>query len=339
MEAKNRRHILGNGIQVDTSISKADAISKCGLKLKVTQENTARQVSRRVHQEKKKVEVKQPSMRRRLVPKKKQVVHVEEDASLPLLNNSTNVRTKQPKLAPIQRKPIQRNSLIHQRRRVEDGKENSDNSNSSHNNQELSGPGNKPDLAAVPPKKGVASTTSQKKYFMDIDSLRREHADAIKMLEELDKNEVQRRRRSLDSPAESGSSFGSYNSVNNTLDDEFVKDCSSKSPYAGEVVVSRNNNTNDDPHTGVTDSFLNMTHLSISLRDEFDCGDDADGNDNFFDQSDRVGSVVGGSINLTPTKNRSFTSSCASIEASSDLFGDADIESCSTEEYSSGGTF
>ena len=347
MEAKNRKHI-GNGIHVDTSISKADAVSKCGLKLKVTQESTARtarQVSSRVHQEKKKVEVKQPSIRRRFVPKKKQVVHVEEEASLPLLkdrlkvsdvgnNNSTNIRSKQPKqLAPIQSKP--RNSLIHQRRRVEDGKENSDNSNSSSNNQEL--PRNKPDLAAVPPKKEVSSTTSQKKYFMDIDSLRREHADAIKMLEELDKNEGQRRRRSLDSSAESNASFASYNSVNNTLDDEFVQDCSSKSPYTDEVVVRRNNTNNDAPHT-VTESFLDMTHLSISLRDEFDCGDDVDGNDNFFDQSDRVGSVGGGSINLTPTKNRSFTSSCASIEESSDFFGE-ECHSCSTEEYSSGGTF
>ena len=342
MEAKNRKHI-GNGIHVDTSISKADAVSKCGLKLKVTQENTARQVSSRVHQEKKKVEAKKPSTRRGFVPKKKQAVHVEEEASLPLLkdrlkvsdvgnNNSTNTRSKQPKqLAPIQRKP--RNSLIHQRRRVEDGKENSDNSNSSSNNQEL--PRNKPDLSAV--HKG-ASTTSQKKYFMDIDSLRREHADAIKMLEELDKNEGQRRRRSLDSSAESNASFASYNSVNNTLDDEFVQDCSSKSPYTDEVVVRRNNTNNDAPHT-VTESFLDMTHLSISLRDEFDCGDDVDGNDNFFDQSDRVGSVGGGSINLTPTKNRSFTSSCASIEESSIFCGDADIDSCSTEEYSSGGTF
>ena len=108
MEAKNRKHI-GNGIHVDTSISKADAVSKCGLKLKVTQENTdrtARQVSSRVHQEKKKVEAKKPSTRRRFVPKKKQVVHVEEEASLPLLkdrlkvsdvgnNNSTNIRSKQ----------------------------------------------------------------------------------------------------------------------------------------------------------------------------------------------------------------------------------------------------
>ena len=341
MEAKNRKHI-GNGIHVDTSISKADAVSKCGLKLKVTQENTARQVSSRVHQEKKKVEAKKPSTRRRFVPKKKQAVHVEEEASLPLLkdrlkvsdvgnNNSTNIRSKQPKqLAPIQSKPIQRKSLIHQRRRVEDGKENSDNSNSSSNNQEL--PRNKPDLSAV--HKG-ASTTSPKKYFMDIDSLRREHADAIKMLEALDKNEGQRRRRSLDSSAESNASFASYNSVNNTLDDEFVQDCSSRSPYADEVVVGRNDTNNDAPHT-VTESFLDMTHLSISLRDEFDCGDDVDGNDNFFDQSDRVGSVGAGSINLTPTKNRSFTSSCASIEESSDFFGG---DSCSTEEYSSGGTF
>ena len=95
-----------------------------------------------------------------------------------------------------------------------------------------------------------------------------------------------------------------------------MKDCSSRSTSYDDVA----------PAT-VTDSFLNMTHLSISLRDDFD----TEG----IDKSER-------SQSLTPNRNRSFASSCASVEENSDFFGDADVDSYSSDEddnYSSDGTF
>ena len=85
-----------------------------------------------------------------------------------------------------------------------------------------------------------------------------------------------------------------------------------------------------------------MSHLSISLRDEFDCT-----NDSGFvhtpakkDRSYLGEDVISDSspFPLTPMKNRSFTSSCASIEEQSDFFCDADVDSISSNEsgYSSG---
>ena len=84
----------------------------------------------------------------------------------------------------------------------------------------------------------------------------------------------------------------------------------------------------DEAHaTTPTESFLDMAHLSISLRDEFD----DDGRDDYYDSNDNEGGVT-----LTSSKNRSFTLSCASIN----FFGDdANIDSCSSDDkdgYSSG---
>ena len=94
-----------------------------------------------------------------------------------------------------------------------------------------------------------------------------------------------------------------------------MKDCSSRSTSYDEVA----------PGATVTDSFLNMTHLSISLRDDFDT-------EGGIDKSER-------SQSLTPNRNRSFASSCASVEENSDFFGDADVDSYSSNEddnYSDG---
>ena len=154
---------------------------------------------------------------------------------------------------------------------------------------------------------------------MDIHSLRREHADALKMLEELDLKESKQRRSldSADNPSSAdddnnyvplgirrnrNSERDSYDSINNTLNDEFVKACSSRSTSYDDVAP-----------TTVTDSFLNMTHLSISLRDDFDT-------EGGIDKSER-------SQSLTPNRNRSFASSCASVEENRNFFGDADVDS------------
>jgi len=152
-----------------------------------------------------------------------------------------------------------------------------------------------------------------------------------RILQELDKKEGQQRRslESADNPSSAddnnyvplgirrnqNSERDSYDSINNTLDDELVKDCSSRSTSYDDVA----------PAT-VTDSFLNMTHLSISLRDDFDT-------EGGIDKSER-------SQSLTPNRNRSFASSCASVEENSDFFGDADVDSYSDEDDNySDGTF
>jgi len=336
---------IGQGIQVDTSVSKSDAVSKCGLKLKVTTENTGKvdNISKQKTQIKPKALVEPPSQkqgtnkpvsfplnRRRYAPKKKkQESNNVESAKLPLLKDKvSNIGkkpnkqqpTKQPtkQLATVSHNSIKSNKPSNSQklygpsqRRVAEDKENSDNSLSKKETHP------KKSQQVIAPKKSV-TTSPKKEYFMDIHSLRREHADALKMLEELDKKEGQQRRslESADNPSSAdddnnyvplgirrnqNSERDSYGSINNTLDDEFVKDCSSRSTSFDDVA----------PAT-VTDSFLNMTHLSISLRDDFD----TEG----IDKSER-------SQSLTPNRNRSFASSFASDEKNSDFFGDADVDS------------
>lgn len=282
------------------------------------------------------------------------IISNPKESNLPLLEDRSNVSDSyRHNNAAMNRVSIQKQIGAqkygsHQKSRVDEGKENSDNST----NKEQLDLNTDAGHDAISKKAG----TGNKKYYMDIDSLRQEHADAIKMLEELDKCEVNR-RRSLDSDNSADSSYASVEDTrfvggiqrnqlayreNNTLDDEFVGSKMSSIPAKQE-----------DPT--LTDSFLNMTHLSISLQDDFDGyeapgynddGDDDDGgrdtriltpkkNRSFADdgnndaEDDRT---------LTPLKNRSFTSSCASIEDESDFFGDADVDSYSSSEdgYSSG---
>ena len=355
---ESKKKPIGNGIQVDVSVSKSDAVSKSGLKLKVTTENSGKvnNVSKQKTQIKPKALVEPSSQkqstnkpvsfplnRRRYAPKKKQDSKNVESAKLPLLKDKVSNIGKKPnkqqptkqltkQLATVSHNSIKSNKPSNSQklygpsqRRVAEDKENSDNSSSKKETHP------KKSQQVIAPKKSVTTTTSPKKeYFMDIHSLRREHADALKMLEELDKKEGQQRRslESADNPSSAddinyvplgirrnqNSERDSYDSINNTLDDEFVRDCSSRSTSYDDVA----------PAT-VTDSFLNMTHLSISLRDDFDT-------DGGIDKSER-------SQSLTPNRNRSFASSCASVEENSDLFGDADVDSYSSNEddnYSDG---
>ena len=87
------------------------------------------------------------------------------------------------------------------------------------------------DVTVLPTK----NKTVAPKYFMDIDSLKREHADAMKMLEELEVSEGNDRRHSLLSDSENNSSKGTYpgdddnNDIvgceNYELDDDLVEEC------------------------------------------------------------------------------------------------------------------
>ena len=99
--------------------------------------------------------------------------------------------------------------------------------------------------------------------------------------------------------------------ASNTLDDEFVRDCSNGSTSACPELKMEVNGIAE----ALPGSFLNMSHLSISLRDDFDGGEAP-----LTPTKDRSFSLredlEGGDDEqpLTPMKNRSFTSSCASIE-------------------------
>ncbi|KAL7541846.1 hypothetical protein ACHAXR_011292 [Thalassiosira sp. AJA248-18] len=358
-DAKKKQ--TGDGIQVDTKISKSDAVSKCGLKLKVIAADPA---SGKIRQKK---EASQNTQRPRLLDPKKQTdtnrskANAVQGYHVSSLGDRSNVAGINSDI----KRGTQKYDSKQKKLPVDEGKENSDNSaNKEPLNSKDSGldvP--KEDTRRVPKRQDI----TKKHFHMDIDSLRREHADAIKMLEELDKSEGNR-RRSLDSDNSDNSSYydrsaspeGIYNQSafddnhrdNNTLDDEFVRDCSCAQKE------------NDAMGEDLPSSFLNMSHLSISIRDDFDgAGDDKEAtltptkNRSFslqedFDCSDAdevpLTPTKNGSFShdgdegaeyLTPAKNRSFTSSCASIE-DSDFFGDADIDSCSSDEDSySSGTF
>ena len=51
---------------------------------------------------------------------------------------------------------------------------------------------------------------------------------------------------------------------NNTLDDEFVRDCSNSSNYPVAVDVKKKDDVLDEEaHATLTESFLDLAHLSI----------------------------------------------------------------------------
>jgi len=351
---------LGDGIKVDTKVTKSDAISKCGLKLKINHEcsaaNNVQKKTKALAPPKEASQEKKSSLlihRRKRCPKKQANNPSKAESNLPLLEDRSNISDGKKLKQKFIQKQCERKCGSNQRYQVDDGKEYSDSTPNDTGHAVL--------------KKGAAANS--KKYFMDIDSLRREHADAIKMLEELDKCEGNK-RRSLDSDTSINSSYSCSPRTlcgHNTLDDEFVRDCSKISKPVG-VYAEQSHQKAGGTHT-LTDSFLNMTHLSISLRDDFDSdeGDryelrahspmkkdqgavnlspvknlSAAKNLSFAssfddDEDDDCGDVRDTTPPHTPLKNRSFTSSCASIE-DEDFFGDADIDSCSFDEdgYSSG---
>ena len=85
-----KRKPLGNGIQVDTKISKSDAVSKCGLKLKVTQEQgemSSTALRRRTTQEKPAMEVPRWEVR----DKSSDICRSNSRISVDLKTNSSGV--------------------------------------------------------------------------------------------------------------------------------------------------------------------------------------------------------------------------------------------------------
>lgn len=290
-----KRKPIGDGIQVDTKVSKSDAVSKCGLKLKVTmkQGQIIRDSSRRKTTYRKST-VDKPST-------------LDEAPQRKQLDWTSATRPK--KYVP---------------RRANNDKENNHHATTEESNCNIT--------ADHEGRMKKGSSNTSKKYFMDIDSLRREHANAIKMLEELDINEGNKRRSLISgndhstslTPGENEENDSSddemqqqqnrnfemssgmhSNEVDVAIDDEFTKfeECSSTNSRSRRSFESVNEEEysysgadciNDccsarsieidetncvasvarevEADIALTDdSFLNnMTHLSISLRDEFD---------------------------------------------------------------------
>ena len=210
-EAKKKP--IGDGIQVDTKIRKSDAVSKCGLKLKVTntQEESSRNSYRRMTNQVEK-SMNTPAL---MDEKETQALNLSaaslqrRDQTSILRKNSTNQptnRTSATKLNNSIRCESERRPC-----RVNKGKENNQNpyKNKSQHKDAVEHMGTT--------KK--RSTTS-KHFYMNIDSLRREHADAIKMLEELDINEGNKRRSLVSSNDHSTDSIDADDDVTGSSDVE-----------------------------------------------------------------------------------------------------------------------
>lgn len=256
-----KRKPIGDGIQVDTKVSKSDAVSKCGLKLKVTmkQGQIIRDSSRRKTTHRKST-VDKPST-------------LDEAPQRKQLDWTSATRPK--KYVP---------------RRANNDKENNHHATTEESNCNIT--------ADHEGRMKKGSSNTSKKYFMDIDSLRREHANAIKMLEELDINEGNKRRSLISGNDHSTSLTPGENEENDSSDDEMQQqqdrnfemssgmhsnevdsgaDCINDCCSARSIEIDETNCVASvarevEADIALTDdSFLNnMTHLSISLRDEFD---------------------------------------------------------------------
>ena len=242
-DAKKKQ--LGTGIEVENKVSKSDAVSKCGLKLKVIDDTDP--AGGRVQEEKKtrlppQIEASQKIQSNLRLNQPKQVPKKQTDfkdrsiknVGLPRLGDTSTANNSK-SVGPNQR----RQGAAHNNQRfpADEGKENSD--NSANNKTDDSAPNGLKKPTEVIKDTGHAAVpkrqTGAKKYFTglhSIESLRAEHADAIKMLEDLDKKE-NNRRKSLDSDNSSYTSeddafprqkiFDESYRENNTLDEDLLR--------------------------------------------------------------------------------------------------------------------
>ena len=322
-----KRKPLGDGIRVDTKISKSDAISKCGLRLKAafiskTQERKPKEMvppqqkkSRTVLAEQD--EENEEGRRRRFQSNNrryscdpiKRADNANNPGIIPRISSFPNLGTLK-EAAPIPKKQQKKDSST-TRSQMDEDKENSGDSNSMSKDCATAAD----DVAVFPTK----TKTVAPKYFMDIDSLKREHADAMKMLEELEASEGNDRRHSLLSDSENNSSKGTYpdnddidGCENYDLDDDLVGECDEIKGIISEGMdhAKEQDRASSQGDDAFTDSFLNMSHFSTSLvhRNSLDGEEEVDSHDNEGDG------------NLTPVdKNGSF--------ADSDFFGEESARS------------
>lgn len=348
-----KRKPLGDGIQVETKVSRLDAVSKCGLKLKVTKKheemcgtNTRRGITHENNGSE--ISIVEPPQRE-MLDKPLESLLIREKKKVDVSNFPSSTRPPgDPSIVKSYQPAIkQTRQTSTTRLKKYEASRNKDKENNCFqaNSTTLVEPTSK--LAAEQEDKKKKGGTTCKIYLRDIDSLRREHANAIKMLEELDINEGNKRCLASGNDYPTGLSRGDYD-VNNSPCNEMIKSsmhaCSDD--YVGEYCCitnsknrlrsvnedgyslsgedCNNNNNNNNGRAGVheqleyhddsvryhrssicssrsSDSFLskdveeiilcassmvgreetentssddsflnNLTHLSISFRDEFD---------------------------------------------------------------------
>lgn len=153
---------LGDGIKVDTQVKREDALTACGLKLKMSTEMTTEKKSQ---------------------PKPKPFVSRGFPQNKIPSNNRVgfNKNKTEPPPAPDRESPEVARQAKPKQQQQQQQQNNSFRSSGKENTM-------------VSQKKFTKKDTSKHYYSMDIGSLRREHAEAISMLEELNKREEQRRR-------------------------------------------------------------------------------------------------------------------------------------------------
>jgi hypothetical protein len=260
-----KRKPLGGGIQVDTKISKSDAVSKCGLKLKAAfinktqdreqikeivppkQMKTNKVVAEQTEEGEYKERPGLRSNRRRSSCDPTRRADNESYSAIPGMPSSPSLCT-------------QNNQKKQQKKHQ--NKENSDGYSMSKDCAAAT-----VDVTVVSAKnKSVASIpTNNKKYFKDIESLKREHADAMKMLEELEVSEGKNRRHSGLSNSEHNSSKASgFSCATDELDHDMGESDDSESREDLDRANGRDK-ARDEEDNVLTDSFLNMSHLSTSI--------------------------------------------------------------------------
>jgi hypothetical protein len=284
------RKPLGNGIQVDTRISKSDAVSKCGLKLKVTKEQgemSSTPLRRSTTQEKPAMEAPRWEVR----DKSSDICRFNSRISVDLKTNSSGVSStsapvddstfsmrKQPPTKPTNRTSFTRLN-DHDSLGCGSNQQSSQKENKRHHCNSTNTESNHKDVVEHAGSTKKSSTTS-KKIFMDIDSLRREHASAIKMLQELDIKEGLK-RRSLDSsndhstdsiPGEEDDIVemhtGSMNEQRARSDNDFAVDDESTDD---ENSNSRNRRSDEKSFAGVDDisTDIQRDHQHCMIDDIF----------------------------------------------------------------------
>ena len=314
------RKPLGDGIHVETKVSKVDAMTKCGLKLKLKyvknkQASEGVEEGRGLEEKEAKKTISEPailqsnSVRRDTFGPIKRVV--TKASTHPAIRHPTN-KQKATTKSPARINKEKKVAPPPPPRMSDDGKENTPESINS----------NKEYCTTIDKKGGINQTTNKtnvtshdihasskpKSYFMDINSLKREHEDALKILAELGMSEDKSR----------DAEFSVNGNVIGEQECEFEQE---------ENSVHTEEGSEQDIAAAVSESFLNMSHLSTSLVHR----NSLDGSSYSYDDEDED---AGSGGNLTPMNGRSSTGTGSSLSPKnisrsfeySEFFGSDDDE-------------
>lgn len=269
-EAKQKP--LGNGIHVDTKVSKVDAMTKCGLKLKLKyvknkQASEGLVEGRGLEEEEMEKTMSEPAVlqsksvrRDTFGPMKRDVTKVSTHPAIHYPMNKQEASTKSPVWIKKEKKAPPRMN--------DDGKENTPESINS--NKDCSAATTQKTKKTNITLHDIHTSSKPKSYFLDINSLKREHEDALKILAELGMTE------------DKSQSLEAEFSVNDNVTQQ-----------EGNSIHSEEG-SEQDIEAAVSESFLNMSHLSTSLVHR----NSLDGSSYSYDDEDEDAGNSGG--NLTP---------------------------------------